>query len=54
MMDMQTQAAILEKRGEFCLADMLREIIMESKSELIKAEAVRVAAEYAVFSDEDF
>lgn len=54
MMDMQTQAEILEKRGEFCLADILREIIIESESDLIRMEAVRVAAENAVFLDEDF
>ena len=54
MMDMHIQAEILEKRGEFCLADILREIIIESESDLIRLEAVRVAAENAVFSDEDF
>ena len=54
MMDMQTQAAILEKRGEFCLAALLRQIIVEDKNEHDIIVARKVAAENVVLMDEDF
>ena len=53
-MDMTTQAAIVEKRGEFDLAAYLRQIIVEDKNEHDIIVARKVAAENAVFLDEDF
>lgn len=53
MMDMHIQAEILEKRGEFCLAALLRQIIVEDKNEHDIIVARKVAAENLAFLDED-
>ena len=54
MMDIQTQAEIMEKRGEFCLADMLREIAAEEALRVKKIEKARIKAENVTLTDIDF
>ncbi len=54
MMDMHIQAELVEKRGEPCLAAMLREIASDEAARLEKIEFARVRAENVVLVDQDF
>lgn len=52
-MEMHIQAEILEKRGEFCLAALLRDIIIDEAARLRKIESAKRKAENLTLMDED-
>ena len=54
MMDIHIQAELMEKRGEHCLADMLRAIAEEEAMRVRKIELAKRKAKNVAFSDEDF
>jgi hypothetical protein len=54
MMDIHVQAEILEKRGEFCMAEHLRKVASEESARLEKIEIARRNAFKVVLCDNDY